>query len=159
MGVFMFNVHSLGGYDMMRAVADVVGEESAKTGIDKPLVLAITVLTSMSQGDLRRDLLVNESLDAYIVHLARLTKKAGLDGAVCSPKEIRLIKETCGNDFIVVTPGIRPTWSLDMHDQKRVLTPKLAFEMGADYIVVGRPIIQASKPSMALIKLVDEINE
>ena len=158
MGVSMFNVHSLGGFDMMRAVADAVGEESEKTGTDKPLVIAITVLTSMSQGDLRHDLLVNESLDSYVVHLACLTKKSGLDGVVCSPQEIQAIKQACGTNFVVVTPGIRPEWSLERHDQKRVLTAKQAFEMGADYIVVGRPIIHAASPMGALNRLMAEIN-
>jgi orotidine-5'-phosphate decarboxylase len=158
MGVYMFNVHSLGGLDMMKAVADMVAEEAVKNNLPKPIVLAITVLTSMSEEDLKRDLLVNEALNSYIVHLASLTKKAGLSGVVCSPKEIRLIKDACGSAFVVVTPGIRPEWSVKKHDQKRVLTAKQAFEMGADYIVVGRPVIQATDPLEAFDKLVAEIN-
>jgi orotidine-5'-phosphate decarboxylase len=158
MGVHMFNVHSLGGLDMMRATADAVAEEATKSKFEKPLVLAITVLTSISQEDLRRDLLIDQPLDSYIAHLATLTRKSGLDGVVCSPREIRAIKQVCGNDFIVVTPGIRPGWSLDRQDQKRVLTAKQAFEMGADYIVVGRPIIKASSPPAALERLLGEIS-
>lgn len=159
MGIFMFNVHSLGGVDMMKAVADAVGEESYKNKTDAPLVLAITILTSMSQEDLQRDLLIKKSLDSYAAHLASLAKISGLNGVVCSPHEIQIIKQTCGMDFVVVTPGIRPTWSLRKDDQKRILTPKRAFEMGADFIVVGRPIIGDVVPAQALRKLMVEISD
>ncbi len=158
MGVFMFNVHSLGGSVMMKMVADVVGEEAVKNGLPRPIVVAITVLTSMSREDLKRDLMVSEPLDRYVIHLATLSQRAGLDGVVCSPHEIRLIKEACGSDFVVVTPGIRPAWSSEMHDQKRVLTPRQAFDMGADYIVVGRPVIKAPDPLSALQELNKEVN-
>jgi orotidine-5'-phosphate decarboxylase len=159
MGIHMFNVHSLGGFDMMRATADAVAEEAERNKMDKPLVLAITILTSMSQVDLQRDLFVNEPIDSYIVHLASMARKAGLDGVVCSPNEIQSIKEACGDAFVVVTPGIRPQWSLEKHDQKRVMTAKQAFKRRADYIVVGRPIIQAPDPMVAFDRLLAEINE
>jgi len=158
MGVFMFNVHSLDGFQMMNSAAEAVTEEAAKNNMPKPIVLAITVLTSMSEQDLKRDLLVDAPIESYVVHLASSAQKASLDGVVCSPQEIQLIKNACGSAFVVVTPGIRPAWSLDMHDQKRVLTAKQAFNLGADYIVVGRPIIQAKNPIKAFEKLVAEIN-
>lgn len=159
MGVHMFNVHSLGGSAMMKMAADAVRDEAAKRGIPKPIILAITILTSMTQEDLKRDLLVSETLDAYAVHLASSAQGAGLDGVVCSPHEIRSIKQACGPDFLVVTPGIRPAWSSEAHDQKRVLTARQAFDMGADYIVVGRPVIKAPDPLAAFDQLVSEIDE
>ncbi len=159
MGIHLFNVHALGGFDMMRAAAEAAAEETERINCEKPIVLAVTVLTSMSEEDLKQNLHVDDPLDAYIGHLAGLAKKAGLEGVVCSPREIALVKQACGPDFLVVTPGIRPTWSLDMHDQKRVSSPKQAFNAGADYIVVGRPVIDAPDPALALERLLDEIDE
>ncbi len=156
MGVYMFNVHALGGSTMMRMVAEGVRSEAEKLGRRKPLVLAVTILTSMSRDDLRNDLLIDLPLDDYILHLARLAKTSGLDGVVCSPREITLIKEACGEAFVVVTPGIRPAWSVAKDDQKRVTTPREAIRLGADYIVVGRPVLKAESPEEAAEKLLAE---
>jgi len=159
MGVYMFDVHSLGGFNMMKAVTEQVREEAEKNNLRKPFILAITVLTSMSEEDLKSDLLVNVSLTDYITHLASRAQRAGLDGVVCSPKEIKLIRKACGDDFVIVTPGIRPSWSVTKDDQKRITTPKEAIKNGANYIVVGRPILKADDPERAAAKLLEEIQD
>jgi orotidine-5'-phosphate decarboxylase len=159
LGVHMLNVHALGGSDMMKAAVEAVADESIKKGVAKPKVLAITVLTSISKTDLSNDLLVNEPINSYIAHLASLAEKAGLDGVVCSAHEIIEIRRACESTFILVTPGIRPVWFLEKHDQKRVMTANEALKAGADYIVVGRPIIQADSPLDALDWLLEELND
>lgn len=157
MGIYMFNVHSTGGYSMMKMVANEVGEEAAKMGSRKPLILAITILTSMSATDLKGDLLIDIPINDYIVHLASLSKRAGLDGVVCSPHEIGLVKNICGDDFAIVTPGIRPSWSESKGDQKRVTTPREAITNGATHIVVGRPILKADSPEKAAERIYREV--
>ncbi len=157
LGVYMFNVHATGGAAMMGAVAKAVREESRKTGKTRPKVLAVTVLTSISGDELQGELKVSLPLEEYVAHLARLAEKSGLDGVVCSPNEIEIVRRACGKDFLVVTPGIRPAWSVSKDDQKRVLTPAEAIKRGADYIVVGRPIIKADDPVEAAKKLLEEI--
>ncbi len=158
MGVFMFNVHSLGGYKMMNAVANKIVEEADKTNSRKPIVLGITILTSTSEEELRSDLRINVPLNEYVCHLAQLAKKSGLDGVVCSPKELTIIRKACGSDFVLVTPGIRPIWA-SSDDQKRITTPRDAISNGADYIVVGRPITNAEVPEIAAEKILQEINQ
>lgn len=159
MGILMFNVHALGGSQMMQMVAEAVHEEAAKNNLRKPIALAITILTSMSQEDLKKDLLIDISLKDYVNHLALLTKKSGLDGIVCSPKEISLIRNTCGDDFKIVTPGIRPSWIVNKDDQKRITNPKEAIINGADYIVIGRPVLTANSPEKAAEKILTEISQ
>jgi orotidine-5'-phosphate decarboxylase len=159
MGVYMFTVHALGGFNMMKEVAEKVREEAEKNNIRKPLILAITVLTSMSEEDLKSDLFVNVTLADYIKHLASLAYRAGLDGVVCSPKEIEIIRKACGDNFIIVTPGIRPSWSVTKDDQKRITTPKEAIKNGANYIVVGRPILKAENPEKAASMLLEGLEE
>lgn len=158
MGIYMMNVHALGGSNMMKMVTEYVSEEAAKTGKRKPILLAITVLTSMSDEDLKKDLLVNVPVTDYVEHLALVTKKSGFNGVVCSPKEIKTIKRKCGDDFLTVTPGIRPKWMVKKDDQKRVTTPREAIENGANYIVVGRPILKAENPEKAAAMLLSEIS-
>lgn len=158
MGIYMMNVHALGGSRMMEMVSDYVNEEVEKTGKRKPILLAITVLTSMSNEDLKRDLLVNISVDDYVKHLALMTKNSGFNGVVCSPKEIKIIKNSCGNNFLTITPGIRPKWMVNPDDQKRVTTPIEAIHNGANYIVVGRPILNAENPEKAAEMLLSEIS-
>jgi orotidine-5'-phosphate decarboxylase len=145
----MMNVHA-GGSNMMQMVTDYVTEEAEKGKIRKPLLLAITVLTSMSDDDLKKDLLLNLTVSDYVEHLALMTKKSGFNGVVCSPIEIQNIKHKCGKDFLAITPGIRPEWLLKKDDQKRVTTPLEAIKNGADFIVVGRPIIKAENPEKPL---------
>jgi orotidine-5'-phosphate decarboxylase len=157
MGVFMFNIHTLGGSKMMRTVSERIEEEADKTSSKKPILLGITVLTSMSAEELKDDLKIEIPLDNYVVHLAKLAKNAGLDGVVCSPKEIKLIRDACGSEFVLVTPGIRPSWS-STDDQQRITTPEQAISDGADFIVVGRPITHAEKPELAAERILSEIS-
>ncbi|MEE8359959.1 MAG: orotidine-5'-phosphate decarboxylase, partial [Candidatus Omnitrophota bacterium] len=126
-----------------------------KLNIKKPLILGITVLTSMNKGDLEA-MGIKASTEDRVLFLAELAKKAGLDGVVASPQEIVSIKKNLGDDLLVVTPGIRPTWA-EKGDQKRVTTPKEAFERGADYIVIGRPITKADDPRDAVERIMQEI--
>ncbi|MBN2111753.1 orotidine-5'-phosphate decarboxylase [Candidatus Woesearchaeota archaeon] len=154
MGVFMFNVHAGGGFEMMKAAADAVKESGAEK---KPIVLAVTVLTSIDQKALNEELKVSGSVEEQVNHLAKLAKKAGMDGVVCSPKEIPIIREACGKDFVIVTPGIRPAWS-EKGDQKRITTPKDAVDAGSDYLVIGRPISGAENRAEAAKKILEEIS-
>jgi len=154
-GVWMFNVHALGGYDFLKQVAEFNKEYSEKLGVKRPLLIGVTVLTSMDENDLR-SVGINCSVAEEVLRLSGLSKKAGLDGVVCSAKEVRLIKENLGEDFITVTPGIRPTWAA-RNDQKRVVTPKDAVKLGTDYMVIGRPITGAPDPKDAARKIIEEI--
>ena len=147
-GVFMFNVHASGGIEMMKRAVEGAEEESEKLGISRPKILGVTVLTSINGEALKRSG-VNKSPEEQVLNLARLTKDAGLDGAVASPEEISAMRKAMGKDFLIVTPGVRPEGS-DSGDQKRVATPKEAFQRGADYIVIGRPITKAKDPAKAI---------
>lgn len=148
LGVWMFNVHCAGGAAMMKAAKDAAVEESAKTGKPCPLVIGVTVLTSIDQTVLSDEMRVPGTVADQVVHLARLAQQAGLDGVVSSPHEIELIREACGPSFLIVTPGVRPAGA-DIGDQKRVMTPSEAVAKGADYLVIGRPIIKADDPAAA----------
>ncbi|MFZ0928024.1 MAG: orotidine-5'-phosphate decarboxylase [Syntrophobacteraceae bacterium] len=156
MGVFMFNIHAFGGRDMMKATAESVAEEAHKLGVEKPVMLAVTVLTSLDDRMLKDELGVTRPMMDEVRWLAQLSKEAGADGVVASPKETRTIKIACGKDFIVLTPGIRPAGA-SLGDQKRVTTPREAIEGGSDYIVIGRPIIEAKDPVEAVKKIVAEM--
>jgi orotidine-5'-phosphate decarboxylase len=148
MGTMMFNVHCLGGYDMMRCAA-----EAAKSENPNAKVIGVTVLTSHDGASLQ-NLGINESPRHAVLRLAELAQKAGLDGVVCSALEILPVRAHCGDNFLLVTPGIRPKNS-DFGDQKRVLTPREALKAGANYLVVGRPITGASDPVAAAQSLFD----
>lgn len=148
MGVWLFNVHCVGGFAMMKAARDAVVEESDKMGVAPPKVIGVTVLTSIDQAVLNDELRVPGSVADYVVHLAKLAKEAGLDGVVASPHEIELIRKACGEGFMIVTPGVRPAGG-ELGDQKRVMTPGEAVRLGADYLVIGRPITKAQDPKAA----------
>ena len=151
LGVWMLNVHASGGTAMMQAAHEGV----AKSG-RQPLLIAVTVLTSMNQAALK-EIGVEDELQNQVLRLAGLTKQAGLDGVVCSAQEAQLLKKQLGEDFCLVTPGIRPkTASLD--DQSRVVTPSQAVALGADYLVIGRPITQAADPLQALQAIDQELS-
>lgn len=154
LGVFMFNVHCVGGSAMMKAA--IAGVKSAGKTNKEVKVLGVTVLTSINENILHDEIHVNDILEDYVAHLALLAKNAGLQGVVASPKEIKLIREECGKDFIILTPGVRPEWA-SSNDQKRVMTPKEAIDAGADYIVVGRPILAAKDKKEAVKKILKEI--
>jgi orotidine-5'-phosphate decarboxylase len=144
---FMMTVHTAGGRAMLQAAIDASMEVAATTGKDRPLIVGVTVLTSLDQDDLLM-VGVRDHLDEQVKRLADLAQSAGLDGVVCSPHEIALLRKQCGVDFALVVPGIRPEGS-DAGDQKRVMTPKEAMEQGADYLVIGRPITGAKNPKQA----------
>lgn len=174
MNVFMFNVHASGGFEMMKRTAEslsgnqgivqsrsgskgAVGSLSGNQGI-APLVVGVTVLTSLNSKILNEELGINSDAKEQVIKLAKLAKSAGLDGVVASGEEIIGIKKECGNNFIVVVPGVRPDWVKDKDDQKRVITPKQAIQSGADFIVVGRPITKADNPEEAAEKILKEIS-
>ena len=144
LGVGMFTIHLSGGPLMARRAADELEAHCQVYRVQRPKILGVTVLTSLSPADLE-DLGVGRSVEDQVVALAEMGKAAGLDGVVCSPLEARLIREVCGREFLVVTPGIRPEGS-EPDDQSRTLSPKVALEAGADFLVVGRPIVKADDP-------------
>ncbi len=145
--VFMFTVHTCGGIEMMKAAA-LAAEKSAKQiGVDRPLVVGVTVLTSDSQQDNLADL---------VLERAKAAKAAGLDGVVASCHEVKMLRKTFGEDFVIVTPGIRPVGE-DVGDQKRVATPLEAKKNGSSFLVVGRPIVAAANPLAAAKNILDEI--
>lgn len=152
LGVWMVNVHASGGSKMMNAAR----ESLVPYGTDKPHLIAVTVLTSMEQADLT-ELGITLTPAQQVLKLAALTQQAGLDGVVCSAQEATLLKQQCGKDFMLVTPGIRPA-SSSQDDQKRVMTPAQAVVAGVDYMVIGRPITKAAKPLDALHAIVREIS-
>jgi len=141
---FMMTVHTAGGRAMLRAAIDASMEVAAMTGKERPLVVGVTVLTSLDQDDLSM-LGVRDKLDEQVKRLAGLAQDEGLDGVVCSPYEIETLRKQCGYEFTLVVPGIRPEGSA-AGDQKRVMTPKEALDKGADYLVIGRPITEAPDP-------------
>jgi orotidine-5'-phosphate decarboxylase len=152
--VFMINFHCLGGRKMLEAAVEGAREAGKEEG-ERPLLLGVTILTSMNQEDMN-SLGISGDLRARVIELARMAAEAGMDGVVASAHEARAIKEAVGRDFIVVTPGVRPEWA-GTGDQKRVLTPARAIAEGADYIVVGRPIIENESPMNAARRIKEEM--
>jgi orotidine-5'-phosphate decarboxylase len=147
-GAWMVNVHASGGTAMMRAAAAAARAAADKSGGTRPLVIGVTVLTSMNEAGLAEVGTSRPVLD-QVVHLALLAKSAGLDGVVASPQEIAAIRQACGPDFQIVTPGIRPAGQAGKDDQARTLTPVEAVAEGATYLVIGRPITGAADPRAA----------
>ena len=143
----IMTIHTAGGPAMMRAAADAASAASQKIGCKRPMIVGVTILTSLDNDDLDAIGYQNQ-VSEQVVQLAKLAKENGLDGVVCSPLEIKLIKDACGKDFKLVVPGIRPSGS-SKGDQKRVMTPSQAIDLGADYLVIGRPITEASNPAEA----------
>lgn len=156
LGVFMFNVHASGGLDMMRKCREDVVNLCLRENIDKPRIIAVTVLTSMSQETLKKDIGVQHSLNTHVRHLSALALNAGLDGVVASAMEAAMIRGHCGRGFIIVTPGIRPSWS-PADDQSRTMTPKQALARGADFLVMGRAILNHDNPMKAIEQIHKEI--
>jgi orotidine-5'-phosphate decarboxylase len=139
--VDMVNVHSAGGIEMMKAAK----EGSTRADGTRPLIIAVTQLTSTSQKMMRNELLIGGTIDETVVHYAQNALAAGLDGVVCSPLEAEMVKRACGKDFLTITPGIRLIDSTK-DDQERITTPAKAARLGSDFIVIGRPIIQSANP-------------
>ncbi len=147
-GAWMVNVHASGGTAMMTAAAEAARKSADALGRPRPLVIGVTVLTSMTDAMLA-EVGVARSVINHVVHLAQLAKAAGLDGVVASPQETRAIRDACGPDFQIVTPGIRPADQQGKDDQARTLTPAEAIAAGATYLVIGRPITGAPNPREA----------
>ena len=147
-GAWMVNVHVSGGSAMMKAAAEAATNTAASLGRPRPLVIGVTVLTSMTDAALNEIGVARPMLD-QVVHLAKLAQASGLDGVVASPQETRAIREACGEDFQIVTPGIRPANHQGKDDQARTLTPAEAISAGATYLVIGRPITAAPNPRQA----------
>ncbi len=157
LGCYMFNIHAAGGREMMNQLVKGVYEEAKLNNISPPLTLAVTVLTSISQSQLENDMFIKDkSVEETVVEWARMAQECGINGVVCSPQEITAIRNACGRDFKIVTPGIRPSWSA-ANDQKRITTPKEAVTMGADYMVIGRPITAADNPQAAALRIIEEL--
>lgn len=155
LGVFMFNVHAAGGSAMMRAAAEAARAAAVEFGCTAPVVLGVTVLTSLGEDDLR-DLGIRTGVQETVVARARAATAAGLDGVVASPREIVPVKNACGGNFLVVTPGVRPA-AAAIQDQKRVTTPAMALQSGADYLVIGRPVTAAPDPVAAVESIAREL--
>ena len=153
----ILNVHAQGGREMLRTARDTVLEESIKVGIKPPLLLGVTVLTSLGDQDLKEVGVNNTTLD-QVKHLTALCQKTGLDGVVCSASEITALRAICNKEFKLLTPGIRPKWAKN-NDQKRIVTPGEAIKYGADYLVIGRPIYGSSNPILAAKRIISEIAE
>ena len=151
LGVDIVNVHAAGTVEMMKAALEGVMREDGT----RPLVVAVTQLTSTSEERMQKELLINASINDTIIKYAQNTKEAGLDGVVCSPLEAGMVKEACGKDFLTVTPGVRFADG-EVGDQVRVTTPAKAKEIGTDYIVVGRPITKAEDPVLAYRRCMED---
>jgi orotidine-5'-phosphate decarboxylase len=141
----------------LNAAAEAVQVGAEKAGTKPPKLIAITVLTSISARDLAFDLKIPLELPEFALEMALLAKNAGLNGAVCSPQEAAQLRNTCGENFLLVCPGVRPSWA-EKGDQKRSLTPSQAFQAGADFLVIGRPITAAADPVLAWDKICEELN-
>lgn len=150
MGVWMVNVHALGGRKMMQSAQQAIAELDLPK---KPLLIAVTILTSMEQEDLQ-EIGLSGTPGENVMRLARLAQDSGLDGVVCSAQEAEELREALGETFCLVTPGIRPQGS-EVNDQKRIMTPKNAVDAGSSYLVVGRPITQSANP----LQVLKEINQ
>ncbi len=151
-GVHMMTLHASGGREMMAAARSAALEAERQKG-SKPLLLAVTILTSLREEQLR-DIGMDDRVLPQVLRLAKLAAEEGMDGVVCSPQEIDAIKKEFRESLLVITPGIRPVWAA-AQDQKRILTPRKAMEKGVDYMVIGRPIIKASSPSEAFWKILE----
>lgn len=151
--IFMFNVHTSGGKKMMEKTVEEIKKLNKNN-----LIIGVTILTSLSENDIKNMFSSNLNLKELAVNLAKLGKEAGLNGVVCSPNEANIIKKECGETFITVCPGVRPKWA-DKDDQERIMTPKEAVQNGCDYMVVGRPITKSKDRVKACKMIIEEISE
>lgn len=157
-GVGMFTVHASGGKDMLKAAAAATEKKASELGVKPPTILAVTVLTSISQATLTDELHVSGKLDEHVLRLARMSFASGVKGIVASPEEAARLRQELGPDLVLVSPGVRPAWS-DPDDQSRFTSPYEAIKNGSDYLVVGRPIIKANNRREAAQKILAEIEE
>ncbi len=154
-GVDLLTVHGCATRRGLEAAQSAAEAGAAAAGVAPPTLLAVTVLTSVSPGELAEDVRVSLPVADYVAHLATQAQASGIGGAVCSPQEITTLRSHCGPDFTLVTPGVRPDWS-EKGDQSRVLTPQEAFAAGSSYLVIGRPITQAPDPAAAFARVVQD---
>ena len=157
-GANMINMHASGGLMMMKAARASAEDAAYKADIPRPILLGVTILTSIEEASFRLSFASARTLSEQVVYFAQLAQEAGLDGVVASPLEIEPIRRACGDNFLIVTPGIRPEWA-ETGDQRRITTPAEAIQRGANYIVVGRPIIEAEDPLEATEMILDEMRE
>ena len=148
LGVWMVNVHAMGGSVMMKKAREAINDSNCK-------LIAVTLLTSMGIEEIR-EIGLTGAPEEIVLRLATLAKSSGLDGVVCSAQEAAMLRSEFGPDFRLVTPGIRPAGT-ELHDQKRIMTPKMAIDAGSDYLVMGRPIREAQDPNLAIEAILDEI--
>lgn len=156
LGVFMFNVHIPGGLQMMQEACVAVADEARKSNVPAPKLIGVTLLTSLSQQDVTKQIGLSKSINEIVLSYAELAQKAGFDGVVASAREIEFIRSKLGPNFLIVTPGIRPSWS-ERGDQERVMTPEEALSLGANYLVIGRPITEAQDPRQAVMRIYEEL--
>ncbi len=154
-GVQMMTIHTSGGKEMMARAAAAARETAEAEKLERPLLLGVTVLTSLKAAELD-EVGMNPDVAAQVLRLAGLAKAAGMDGVVCSPQEIEIVRKEFGRELLIVTPGIRPAWAA-AQDQKRIMTPAEAVAKGADYLVIGRPITGAPSPEEAFARIVEEL--
>jgi len=154
--VDLLTIHSTCGKDALKVAQLALVEGAAAVEKPTPKLIAITLLTSLNYRQLAFELKIPLELPEYALHMALLAKEAGLAGAVCSPQEAEQLRMSCGDDFLLVCPGVRPKWA-DGGDQKRSMTPKAAFKAGADYLVIGRPITASDDPVAAFARICEEL--
>jgi orotidine-5'-phosphate decarboxylase len=155
-GVDLITIHTAAGRSALKAGLAAVDQGAKIAGYPSPKLIGITLLTSLTSRDLAFDLKIPLELPEYALQMALLAQQTGLNGAVCSPQEAEQLKQICGNDFLLVCPGVRPKWA-EAGDQGRTMTPSDAIKAGADYLVIGRPITAASDPPAAWERICDEL--
>lgn len=155
-GVDLLTIHAAAGKDALYRACTAAQQGAKEASVSPPKLIAITLLTSISSRQLAFELKIPLELPEYALQMALLAKDSGLDGAVCSPQEVEQLRQTCGDDFLLVCPGVRPSWA-EAGDQKRSLTPAQAIKAGADYLVIGRPITAAADPESAWNRICDEL--
>ncbi|BAY16562.1 orotidine 5' monophosphate decarboxylase [Anabaenopsis circularis NIES-21] len=155
-GVDLLTIHATSGVDALKAATEAAQTGAAQAGVQPPKLIAITLLTSISARQLAFDLKIPLELPEFALEMALMAKDSGLDGAVCSPQEVAQLRQTCGHDFLLVCPGVRPTWA-EKGDQMRSLTPSQAIQAGANYLVIGRPITAAAEPELAWKRISEEL--
>jgi orotidine-5'-phosphate decarboxylase len=155
-GVDLLTIHATSGRDAMSAAREAVQTGATQAGVKPPQLIAITLLTSISSRQLAFDLKIPLELPEYALKMALMAQEVGLDGGVCSPQEVAQLRQACGVDFLLVCPGVRPTWA-EVGDQARAFTPVQALKAGADYLVIGRPITAAANPQLAWKRICEEL--
>ena len=156
LGVFMFNVHVAGGLQMMQEACVAAADEARKRNLTLPKLIGVTLLTSLNQEEVTKQIGIPKPINDIALHYAELAQRAGLDGVVASAKEVEKIRGKFGPRFLIVTPGIRPAWA-ERGDQERVMTPREAIGLGASYLVIGRPITEADDPPKAVSRIFEEL--